>query len=555
MRPGDTKNEPPPSGGALLLEFVPNCRCISYSGEAFPYIQGYLRPHNVSVHWVYLARNEEYVGDMAVVDPPASHVEAVIAEAKRLQSRVVVINQECSESFLATLRRELPGTELAVYGSEEFQSDRDIEYFDELFGISVSQGKKPEERGKERTEVEPDFSSWNLLSEPVDIFPLVNTVTRGSPCHHYAPLRKNPFYVDLDLGDVRQKVGCAFCLGVIPEDRRERGSDEAERVAGIARELQRFAETAPAERQQRTTFSIRDPLAYPGILRSLLHISLPPSIFYFVKRADEILESEGVLRECLPGLAERGHRVAFDCVGVENFSRQENLRLNKGVFTGVIERSFAMLHELETRWPETLWFFRGDGEINGRDIEALGFMMIMFTPWTEIDDLILNLDTIERLAESIEPMRRTRHQLVSRLQLFPGSAITKLAQRDGLGEEVFPEPVKLADVVPAAPLPDELPWRFANADVAKVYRFATRLLGTPLTSNARPLETEKLLQRGLADMRARAYQEKVAFVPLVRTLVDVVREAPEGASDEALLRALIKKLRETRFWRRVQAAH
>jgi hypothetical protein len=545
------KNEPPPSGGALLVEFVPNCRCISYSGEAFPYIQGYLRPHGISVHWIYLARNEDYSGDMSVVDPPPAHVDAIVREARRVESTVIVINQECSASFVETLGRELPRTELAIYGSDEFQSDHDLEYFDNLFGISVG---KCTGRGRERTEVEPDFSSWNLLSEPVDIFPLVNTITRGSPCHHYAALQKNPFYKDLDLGEVRQKVGCAFCLGVIPDDRRERGSSEADRVAGIERELRRYAETAPAERQQTTTFSVRDPLAYPGILRSLLELSLPPSIFYFVKRADEILESEGELRECLPGLAERGHRIAFDCVGVENFSPRENGRLNKGVSTDTIERSFAMLYELETRWPETLWFFRGDGEINGRDIEALGFMMIMFTPWTELDDLIINLDTIERLSEKIEPMRRTRHQLVSRLQLFPGSAITKLAERDGLVEEVFPEPVKLADVVPAAQLPEELPWRFTKSDVATVYRFATRLLGAPLVANARPLATERLLQRGLSDMRARAYQEKVAFVPLLRTLVGVVKEAPAGADDETLLRALIKKLRETRFWRRVQTS-
>ena len=73
-------------------------------------------------------------------------------------------------------------------------------------------------------------------------------------------------------------------------------------------------------------------VVYPG----QYHGGFPPSTFYFSYRADELLAVEKKVDSILPELQRAGHRIAIYNLGAENFSPDENERLNKGLTVGQI---------------------------------------------------------------------------------------------------------------------------------------------------------------------------------------------------------------------------
>ena len=55
-------------------------------------------------------------------------------------------------------------------------------------------------------------------------------------------------------------------------------------------------------------------------------------------RIDEILDAREAIRRCLPLLAKNGLALRFYGTGVENFSADENMRMNKGITAAQVTR-------------------------------------------------------------------------------------------------------------------------------------------------------------------------------------------------------------------------
>ncbi|OQC37511.1 MAG: hypothetical protein BWX66_01302 [Deltaproteobacteria bacterium ADurb.Bin058] len=156
----------------------------------------------------------------------------------------------------------------------------------------------------------------------------------------------------------------------------------------------------------------------------------------------------------MPLLADRGHGLSLWSIGLENFSPTENERFNKGISTQQIHDVILLFDHLEQTWP---------GVFNFRELG--GFGMIVFTPWTTLEDLQINVD-----AQKTYGKGQVLGPLLSRLQLRPDTALEALAIKDGLAYDSS----KLGEVPSdrsclTEPTDREIPWRFKNPEVAQIW--------------------------------------------------------------------------------------
>jgi hypothetical protein len=95
--------------------------------------------------------------------------------------------------------------------------------------------------------------------------------------------------------------------------------------------------------------------------------------------------------------------------------------------------------------------------------------MILFTPWTSLADLRLNLSHIERC-----PLIHPATALRSRLQLFPDRPVTVLARRDGLVAPRRGGRFYNSGCIVSADQ-NEIPWRFRHPEVGVLWALALAL--------------------------------------------------------------------------------
>ncbi|MBI5240709.1 MAG: hypothetical protein HY926_09570 [Elusimicrobia bacterium] len=198
---------------------------------------------------------------------------------------------------------------------------------------------------------------------------------------------------------------------------------------------------------------------WPGIetlVDALARAGVRGAELNFMPRVDELLARRDAVVRCLPVLARQGLALRLYGMGVENFSPAENMRLNKGVAAGQVHEAAGFMRETAERWPRQ---FR---------LPSGGLSMILFTPWTTIEDLLINIHHIERC-----PLIDRSFAIGRRLQLFPGLPITALAAKDGL-LAAADEPFYNSGCITSADR-KEIPWRFRRPEVEVLWRLARRL--------------------------------------------------------------------------------
>jgi hypothetical protein len=134
--------------------------------------------------------------------------------------------------------------------------------------------------------------------------------------------------------------------------------------------------------------------------------------------------------------------------------------MNKGVTTqGNLDAMWTLL-ELERDWPDT-FDFRKHG----------GLSMILFTPWTTLEDVAFNL----RIAQWCRMEDVIGKLLTSRLRLQAGLPVTLLAERDGLLSGPYTDPA--LDTAARNLYSQEIPWQFRDPRLEPVCRILIRLEG------------------------------------------------------------------------------
>jgi hypothetical protein len=238
-------------------------------------------------------------------------------------------------------------------------------------------------------------------------------------CGYKPSLADNEFYRDvLDAPEVASHRGCAYCLNARPDSQGTPEQMAALIVDRIRHDRQvfpaldtfwmAFAETFYDALAIAFSTTHGDPV-WDGIT---LAMQCRPDVI--AQRAPEI---EALAADALAS----GTRLRIGVVGFENFSPREILVLNRGAAPELLDAAATILN----RWlvhPPT-----------GLLVGDFTPSFILFTPWTRIEDLEINLERIAR--------HGFWNANIERLRIGPGTPAFVKAQRDGL---VVEGPVRAA---------------------------------------------------------------------------------------------------------------
>lgn len=472
-------------GWTLLVEFASIDRF--HRGISFPYINGWIRQVGGGSLWLRFGVRAAVRADndetgIGLSDADRAAIDAVVRRPAGPPSHIVC-SHEPSPSLVRFLRGITPaiawiadggaaaggkGIEGAVPVSADFGS------LAAFLGLSPSvlEGLG---RSTMFEAAVPDFG-WEAGNAAASEAPSLPFLVAGRECSWGRRLSHNPWYDGVDLAGCARADGCTFCARP-PADAPWTSSPPAV----MARQIERLAATHPRPTGRLVVRTLGEPFLlhveqFAGVVRAQ---PLPPCDFLLDGRADNLLARRAHLERALESLRGTGHRLHVCLVGIENFVQDELDRMNKGT-TGLQNLELArMLLDLEISCPET-FAFREHG----------GLSLLLFTPWTRLQDVATNLALLRQ--SRLDHM--AGKALTSRLRLYPGLPICRLALRDGLVTDRYEDP--RLDTARANMYADEVPWRFREPVLDAVSRILLRLDDDRLTG-----DPSDALSRAVASFR------------------------------------------------------
>lgn len=490
----------------LLVELVTTDRF--HSAPHFPHLKALLRHQGVAVEWVRFAmpaavqmtRDEEGVG----LDE--RDTAALVGAIGEMGADHVLFSHHPSATLVARIRATAGGAAmaLAVFGSvaslstvrggealASFERVADVEAW---AGVAAPLGPSFWAPPSDLALV-PDFAYRPLNGAAREMQPYA-FIQAGNECSHLRDLCRAPFFADLvDAGDVAQRHGCTFCRRPLPEPTPKGAVPPLD---WAQRQLQALRETHPASPTGELSLRIvgeRVTARIDELADAMAGMGLPRSEILVDTRADTLVKLRDRLARAARTLGAAGHRLEVCLVGVESFSDRELERFNKGYGPATNLAAVRVLRELERELPEAFGFRKYGG-----------LSTILFTPWTRIEDVALNLAVVRRF--SLE--RICGKLLTSRVRLYEDLPLAAAARRDGLLTEAYDDPV--LDTARRNFYASELPWRFADARVERLNRLSTRLQDDPA------LEGDPLYERVQAWRAAQVESEIVLAERLCETI-------------------------------------
>ncbi len=473
----------------LLLEFAAIGRF--HREVQFPFVKGFLLSRGVEVRWVRFgieadvrARQDE--AGMPLAPPDRSRLTEIVSES---DCSHVLCNRFPSSTVVQALRgvnarvraghvdSGPPGPNRGTEGSEDSGNSEPIRLSTNALAHFLGLPRREGDTDASILEVEvPDFG-WEpgnpaSLSEPPLPFLLC-----GSECTYRKSLRTNPLFEGLDLAGCERTDGCSFC--VRPREVERSGVDSGvDSVARFRRQLLALSKTHRPWEGRLAVRAVGEPIlnnieAIVGVLRE---VAIAPIDLLIDGRADRIVAAKDALRRALERIGETPHALHMSLVGIESFSDAELILLNKGTTFEDNFRVVELLLSLERDYP-TSFEFRRYG----------GLSLLLFTPWTRLQDLSLNLAILRRchLADFCGKTFTSRLRMYEVLPLFP------MAVRDGLIVDRYRDP--RFDTARRNLYDDEVPWRFADPAMEEVCSILIRLQDAPRGSEALSAAIDRLL--------------------------------------------------------------
>ncbi|MBI2787070.1 MAG: hypothetical protein HYX59_00180 [Elusimicrobia bacterium] len=430
----------------------------------------------------------------------------LLAETKRRRPEIVVINQRLPKGQMNAIAAA-SGARVVYWNMTENVHDL----------AEHVRRRMPEARGPVLDDpglldrIRPDYRCTILNKAPWAANPVVEVIG-GHRCSYHAPVASNPFYRGLGLPSA--SMGCSFCQVPDMKSSRWRVKDAA---AFTVRQIAALSRQRPAKggetRLNLCGYELWRRLE--ELARALVREGVRGVELDFMPRLDEVLAARVAIERVLPLLAGNGISLRINGLGVENFSPDENARLHKGITAEQVHEASAFLTACSERWPGTFRLPFG------------GLGMILFTPWTTLKDLRVNLDNIERCPLIDRPFALSR-----RLMLFPGAPVTLLAERDGLLAKTHDGLFYNAGCKIDADKND-LPWRFARPEVAVLWSLARRI-----SSDRYNIPDDDPVKRAAAPFVDRPGRAPFDPLPLFREAVDAIERRPKTASPLELLALL-----------------
>lgn len=448
----------------LLVEFFRGALRRNERSMLFPFLQGLARERGVETLWLC------YGGDVAHRDgaevgrtlhallPPAD-LRSLSRRLRAFRPTHVATSDPLSPEARALLAALAPRAATRVMPvTGELDGLARCGWFLDWLGL-----KEPASAKRYLVErAAPDYAA--VLANPAAraATPQI-TVVGGALCAYRVPLAGNPHFAGVDLGPSGHR-GCSFCTcATMPP----LSSPRALPLPLVETQLRRVLETAGRRGRDKgryELFDIRAFWAFDELFALVLRLGLPPSVFLFNPRLDDVLRARRRIEKVLPALAKAGHEVRLLSMGVENFSERENTRFNKRITLGQVDEFLALTKDWGRRFPGVFRPFK-----DGRDAVELGF--ILFTPWTTLADLRVNLE-----AAAARGFPECGYWLYSVLLIEEKAPLHLLAREDGgvlAGE--FPDKGQYYGLFKnEGELRDVRAWRFKDARVAELFASLVR---------------------------------------------------------------------------------
>ncbi len=496
----------------LLLEILPDDRYRNYRSQYYSFAAGLERQLGGVVRWICAGVEAIPVSsgrNPFVYSLPPEDRDSLVGILRDWEPTHVMVNERLEEGLWEALRAAAPKSSFSM--SDILHRRRALWGYCRWLGVP-SHELDPTRLIEEQAT--PWFGKEALNERAVDIRPFTH-VTAGPECVYVRPLEGNPWYADVALSTCSRDVGCAFCD--CPDVKGDLPDGDAVALA-VGQVL--AAEAGLPEAFRTREYLVRGSNLLPRLdqlFEALFSAGLPPSEFRIGCRLDEFVRMENALRDLLPRMDVAGHCLHLWNMGIENFSPAENDRFHKGLTVETIDRGIELLRELRGAFPRSF-----------RPPEGDGFGFILFTPWTTLDDLRLNVREFRR-----HGFRVPSAFVGSALQLLPGRAITALAEVHGL---IVTQAEDLLDSGCITSWDEaEVPWRFQDAAVARMYRMARRLIpGTAIPADDPGFMEIHAWWRGLEE-------RGFALLDVFEALIEIVAASPE-AETGAILRGIEERL-------------
>ncbi len=352
-------------------------------------------------------------------------------------------------------------------------------------------------------------------ARPAITTPRLRTLFASVGCPYSGDPRKSAFYAGLPVLDQAGEddglslLGCAFC----PMGGDYQRAEEGALVAWVA--AQAFAIREAVPETEGFVLSDQAPLSYLSRLIDATR-SLAPVRWLVAMRADVLVRERTRVERTIEAARACGHTISLYLTGFESFSDRELERYVKGTTAAELVRAVDTMRGLAREHGASF-----------RYGEDRGHSLILWSPWTSLDDLAASLEVMRAngLRELFWDLGRNR------LRLTHEVPITLAAARDGALSAAWDDGDDGA--ARGKGYATERPWRFLDRETALAHRVATTLrdrLG-------RDTELAQL-RAAVAFARGRGDLDAVACVAELHAGLDTLDRTlgrwlsgPRGASD------------------------
>jgi hypothetical protein len=500
----------------ILLEFYFPDRYSQIRSKNYPFLLGQARKLGVSAKWLCCwAPAGKKSWERYIIELPEAGQRELVEAIRAYDPTHLIISEKLEDELQGQVERACP--QAKIENLSEAPNERIVAWpaawLPDFLGTDRSDGAFLVDAEN------PVYDCQAVNAQPGLPRPPVH-VSAGVDCAYRRRLSDNRFFQDVELPAGVRPFGCSFCYSTL---------DLSYHFKTPAIELAVRQCTAALQAEgnclSKDSFVINGAPVFSKLgefFEAILQHPFPPSRFFFGCRIDDLIKKAATIEKLIPRLKAAGHSINIFNLGIENFSQDENDRLNKGLSPLQIEEGDRLIRRLEQAFPDAFQFSK-----------LGGYGLILFTPWTTVEDLAVNMDHLLRF----KGIGDKGFVLTSKLQILSESAIRYLAEQDGLIMESF-DGFHLYDSGCIFRHDQrEVPWRFKNPEVARLYRIASRI--APLEKFP---EDDELFPR-VQEVCDLAGQNGLSALELFSAMVDLIRQNPDAASSEsAILEAVGRKL-------------
>lgn len=442
----------------LLVDFFFPDRYSQFRSRNYPFLLGQAESLGIEAHWFCCHRPPgQKSWERYLIRMSGQEIRQLLEEVAAFSPTHVIVAEKLASPLPARLQHLL-GTGGRVENLSEVPSSQIVywpaEWLPRWLGLEF-----PATWNKQALVdiARPRYRN-RVLNLPPDVRPPPVHVIAGPDCTYRKLLSGNVHFRGIELPDNVRHFGCSFCGGPLDLRRGFRMHP-----VDLALNQCHSASSCRDTGLDKSSFVISGAAVFARLERfftGILDMGTPPARFFFGCRIDELVRRGDELDRICTRLERAGHSINLFNMGVENFSPVENQRLNKGLSTGMLERGDRLLRRLEDRHPRSFQFSRWGG-----------YGLILFTPWTTVEDLRINMKFLRRF----KGIGENGFALSSKLQILEESAIFWLARKDGLLRKSFRGFVRYDSGCIFRHDQREVPWRFRHRQIEHLYRVACRL--------------------------------------------------------------------------------